>query len=255
MDKKEIKLTTEKGLILEGSLPEFKYKDSDALHGDIASVYEFLKKRVGTMCSTPVISNAGFSFSGRMITYNIEQSDVQVDYQKGIVFVSLTHDSNRGKDTFVGKLEPNPIWDELAVNKEKSWPISDIRRKLKYLRQYFANPEKHTDLMSDLNNFSVKIESLTEDKAVSGQRRNVREKKMSDTKWESMYFDLETRVFHSGAKNIIRVEIYFDVSDGDARVTLISPDLMSLMETIKEAEIAECAGKISKEFPELLIYS
>jgi hypothetical protein len=255
MDKKEIKLTTEKGLILEGSLPEFKYKGNVSLHGDIASVNEFLKKRVGTTCSTPVISNSGFSFASELGTYNIEQSTVLVDYETGTVLVVLAHQSNRGHDLFEGKLKPNSIWDDLAVNQERSWSISDIRRKLKYLRQYFANPEKHTDLMSDLNNFSVKIESLTEDKAVSGQRRNVREKKMSDTKWESMYFDLETRVFHSGAKNIIRVEIYFDVSDGDARVTLISPDLMSLMETIKESEIAECAGKISKEFPELLIYS
>lgn len=128
-----------------------------------------------------------------------------------------------------GKLFVNPEIKELGINEDKKYTLSDLARRLKAIRFWFADTDQHADLISQLKNFTADVRQKLE-KADDGRgnvKKHFSQAVDTDVPFE---FKLKMPIYRGESERTFNVEILMDVRDGGVTCFLESAELRMLLE-------------------------
>jgi len=146
----------------------------------------------------------------------------------------------------VGKLHPHPQIKKLKINTNEILTIKDLTRMIKFNKYWFADKDENNALVQNLQKFKASIQQQIEaEHDTRGNKKSAFEVKVDSTM--KMSFVLEMPVFIGQPNKKFKVDIAFDVRDGEIDVWLESPELEDLLKneavSIIDSEIKQMSDK------------
>jgi hypothetical protein len=225
-------------IIREGKAPDMlpilpPIKQS--ITGTIEAVVEFLKRR------KPVPDQI-----------NIDLCHILVNRDTISIQLIINESDPNTKGTITGKLAEHPKYIEFGVNQKKGWDPNELGQFFKMNRFFFADKSENMKIVSDLKNFSAKVESVIEkQKGDKGDfKDNYSGVVMSNLPGT---FKLNLPIFKGQKAEEIEVEFYASVNGREVALQLVSPGANQLLEDIRNSVIDEQIKLIREIAPEIVI--
>lgn len=237
--------TTEKVLHIRNSdaVPVTTAEKNILCEGVLSAPYDFLSKKLSHKLRRQRITIEGI-FEEEELTYDLEQSTVYVDTQKGTLQLYL-NEKRSYEDTITGQLTKYPLWDKFKVNSGEQFTPADLRKAMKRNRFFFENKEELEQALTKLFDFSAKVESRVTDRNRSGDYEIGFAAKVTQMEIPTT-MNLTAPVYEGFEKHKVNIEVVADVSSGSVRFTLESGDLHELEESLKEKYLQAEISKLQK---------
>jgi hypothetical protein len=135
---------------------------------------------------------------------------------------------------------------KLKINTNEILTIKDLTRMIKFNKYWFADKDENNALVQNLQKFKASIQQQIEaEHDTRGNKKSAFEVKVDSTM--KMSFVLEMPVFIGQPNKKFKVDIAFDVRDGEIDVWLESPELEDLLKneavSIIDSEIKQMSDK------------
>lgn len=176
--------------------------------------------------------------------YFMEQSILHVDSVNKRLVLQLNA-KNHTTDNIKGDLTLFSLWEDLKVNTGHNWSIVTLRKFLKKIKYYFADPDQHSEFLAKLQNFVAKVESNYKDISKSGEIDLGQSHKISDGVVIPL-FHISAPIYNGYEKKKVAVEIFVDVTDASISFQLESQDLFTLIEELGQEYLEEEISRIVK---------
>jgi hypothetical protein len=206
------------------------------LHGDAAKIYD-----PEQVILSGVITAPSEYFSKRPDL--CIPSETHVIFNKESRKITLTvNEKEHFKTIVTGSLKKNKFLQSLHVNSTTSYSIADLLKALRFAKRFFAQPDKHKDLIIKLRNFTAKItQTTTNSDDRSGNKHQSFESRVTDfASANDLGFVLKLPLFDGTDDINIAINIEIDVINGSVALFLVCDDLDemedNLVTTIFEKE-------------------
>lgn len=158
--------------------------------------------------------------------------------RENMTIMLFVDERNQEGEVVIGTLEIDPVFKEFGINMGKVWTPVKLGEFFKMNRAYFPDRSVNMHLVSELRNFTAKINSNLEKKLdQSGSRADNFSMEVNSNLPSA--FTLNLPVFRGGARRVIEVETYADVEGQNVHLALVSPEA-------KEFITNECDNAIDK---------
>ncbi len=193
-------------IIRHGEAPKVIEPKSVKIAGDIKSVLNFIKIRID----------------------GIDKQKATIEFNEKLKSVVLNTDpSSPIQTTVVGELEVYEKLDQFGINKEKFYGQNELEKFVRMNRFFFADKEKHGQLVSNLKNLSAKVNAEMVSEKDNRGNRNIGLKKEVKTDLAAD-FVLSIPLFKNSEPKTFRVEICYELTDSTMRFWLESVELEEL---------------------------
>lgn len=150
-----------------------------------------------------------------------------------------------GKDdqwTVQGTLLPNPVLEELGINRNKEFQPRELSDLLKRNRVLFDDFEKNAELVAGLREVKARVErDLEEASDKRGNKRSLDDKKVETGLPQN--FVLNCPIFKGGEKRKFLVEVCVDVRSNGVSIWLESVELIEIQR--QQVEDVQHAAEMS----------
>jgi hypothetical protein len=197
--------------VLTGNAPDpinpVPYKAS----GNINAVYDYLHRREPDKAKAIII----FDTKSKSIVLHTDEH----------------HPINT---TITGRLEVNPLFDKLGINSEKQYTPDELAKVLQMNQYFFPDGESVSTIqtIANLRNMKVKIETELENS--NDQRGNTAQARIKKLGENTIPKSLTMRapIYNGDEPSNISVEILIDTTDRSILLSLISPELEMLKQSV-----------------------
>jgi len=193
-------------IIRTGDAPKVIEPKAVRIAGDIKSVYNFLQVRI-----------EGIDKQKAIIEFNEKLKSV----------VLYTDPSSPIQTTVIGELEVYEKLDQFGINKEKFYGQNELEKFVRMNRFFFADKEKHTQLVSNLKNLSAKVNAEMVSEKDNRGNKNFGLKKEVKTDLAADFL-LSIPLFKNSEPKTFRVDICYELTDSTMRFWLESVELEEL---------------------------
>jgi len=185
----------------------------------------------------------------KLSVINIVLCHLLVDREKGVMSLYVD-DKGPATDCIKGRLDLHPDFVKFGINTGAQIDSHTLAEKIKMYRSCFKDKSTAMKLVSDLRNFTAKINKELE--AIKDDRANYSLKKSQivDTNLPDSFI-LVVPVFKGEKKQEIKIEINIDANT--LNCSLISPDANDYISEFKDSIIDEQIEKILAIQPGLTI--
>lgn len=192
-----------------------------SLTGVIGSAYAFLSKRVSEKDQiNPVRCHILINREDLTIKLVFNEND---EYTTGSVS---------------GRLELHPKFKEFGINLNKEWEPAILGQFFKMNRVFFASREDNMKLVSDLKNFTAKVDSVIEKtKSEVGSWKDNYSGVVTSNLPEK--FNLKIPIFRGRPAEDLEVEFYASIDGRDVSLQLCSPGAVQALEDLRDSVINE----------------
>lgn len=205
------------------------------IKGVIGSVSEFLSKR-----------------KDQEDQINQKRCHILVNREK--ISIELIYNENDEYQTgsIKGILEEHPKYKEFGINSDKVWTPTELGMFFKMNRSFFPDKSENMKLVSELMNFTAKVNSSIEKSArENGDRTDNFAQTVSSNLPAS--FTLTIPIFKGTHAESLEVETFAQVNGREIAFVLLSPAANQTMEDIRDKVIDEQLKNISENCPDIAI--
>lgn len=205
------------------------------IKGVIGSVAEFLSKR-----------------KDQEDQINQKRCHILVNREK--ISIELIYNENDEYQTgsIKGTLEEHPKYKEFGINSGKVWSPTELGMFFKMNRSFFPDKSENMKLVSELMNFTAKINSSIERSAKeNGNRTDNFEQTVNSNLPAS--FVLNIPIFKGTQSENLEVETFAQVNGREIAFVLLSPAANQTMEDIRDKVIDEQLKNISENCPNIAV--
>lgn len=205
------------------------------IKGVIGSVSEFLSKR-----------------KDQSDQINEKRCHILVNREK--ISIELIYNENDEYQTgsIKGTLEEHPKYKEFGINSGKVWTPTELGMFFKMNRSFFPDKAENMKLVTELMNFTAKINSSIEKSArENGDRTDNFAQTVNSNLPAS--FTLTIPIFKGTQAESLEVETFAQVNGRDIAFVLLSPAANQTMEDIRDKVIDEQLAKIAENCPNIAI--
>jgi len=205
------------------------------LKGVLGAPFEYLKKRLkGTNQFTE------------------SRCHLLVDRSKISILLVVNETDEYNKATVSGILEEHPKYKEFGINQGKKWDPNTLGQFLKMNRAFFPDKEKNMQLVTELKNFTGRVDSIVEkQKSEKGDFKD----NYSGTVYSNLpeSFSVQIPIFKGMGREIIDVEFYASIDGRTVTLELVSPGANQFLEEFRDKVIDEQIEQFAAFAPEIVI--
>lgn len=186
-----------------------------------------IENKVNISLNTNITGPADW-YESKLGLYDWKRSHVKVDLEKKSIILIVGEHENHGTVKIEGSLQSNKDLQEFKINNLKDvWTGKQLSSFLKMRRVFFSDPEENMMVVKNLEDLKLKVTQEIEQKNdFKGNKKAHFEQNLeSDIK---IWFVLRIPIFKGAIPSLFRVDINFDVTDGNAYFWLESTELKSL---------------------------
>lgn len=205
------------------------------IKGVISSVAEFLSKR-----------------KDQEDQINEKRCHILVNREK--ISIELIYNENDEYQTgsIKGTLEEHPKYKEFGINSGKVWTPTELGMFFKMNRSFFPDKSENMKLVSELMNFTAKVNNSIEKSArENGDRTDHFAQTVNSNLPAS--FTLTIPIFKGTQAESLEVETFAQVNGREIAFVLLSPAANQTMEDIRDKVIDEQLQKISDNCPNIAV--
>lgn len=205
------------------------------IKGVISSVAEFLSKR-----------------KDQEDQINEKRCHILVNREK--ISIELIYNENDEYQTgsIKGTLEEHPKYKEFGINSGKVWTPTELGMFFKMNRSFFPDKSENMKLVSELMNFTAKVNNSIEKSArENGDRTDHFAQTVNSNLPAS--FTLTIPIFKGTQAESLEVETFAQVNGREIAFVLLSPAANQTMEDIRDKVIDEQLKKISDNCPNIAV--
>lgn len=204
------------------------------LSGVLGTPFEYLLKRV---------KKEQFQQSRSYLTVNREKITLELIINENDAY-------HRG--SIKGTLEFHPKFKEFEINSGKMWTPTQLGMFFKMNRSFFEDREVNRKLVTDLMNFTAKVNDKIE---VSVRENGDRKDNFSQTVNSNLpdKFTLKIPIFKGTPIETLEVETFVQINGREVSFTLISPGANQILEEIRDKAIDDQLKNIREIAPEIVI--
>lgn len=211
--------------MLTGSAAKIYDPEKVQLEGIITAPSEFYsKRRFMPLDEDNVPVGVGFSRHTTHVIFNKEKRTISLHVNENDKFGSVIN----------GSLVFNKFLDSLEINSSQSYSIVQLQKLFRFERRWFADPEKHKQLLLNLRNFTTVITMKTQqedDRA--GNKMQLFESKVSEfAKKTDLDFVLNLPVFDGLEKRAIPISVEIEAISGSVALFLVCDELDEIIDEI-----------------------
>lgn len=210
------------------------------VNGNIKAPLEWFKKKYYS-------GDSSFLVGFNQDKINADKCHVVVDTKAGSVLLVINEHSE-ARQEIKGELLPHYAMDIFPINKDTKLTLTDLRSLIQRNAYWFADADKHTKLLTDLQNFKV---SLSKDIVNTNDNKGNMEISAKITtllKDISLDFSLKMPVYVGTDPQTFAVETYIDADGANVTYQLVSPALLKIKEELKDQELKAALGDMESEF-------
>lgn len=232
----KVKVETTNGelIIREGKAQEplpLKEPNIIKITGDIHSISAFIKDRTNGHSSQHIDKSRAI---------------VTVDKKARTIFLQLDPESYYGA-TVLAKLEQSDELAEFKINTTARYNRKQLLDLIRFNRLYFEDKNQHAQLVAGLYKLRIKSESeIEQEKDNRGNKRSLHDIKTIDDGGMVKEFTINIPLFKGFNKQLVTVEVCFEVLNGEVSFWLESVGLKeasdAAVDGIFEDELLSCAG-------------
>lgn len=231
---KEISLNIEHSgnelIIRQGEAAPIIQPETVEISGDINTISEYVSKRTKQ-------TSAGLQKINKdtvIVTVDKKTLSIKIDFDPHDVFAPVV----------IGKLEFSEELKKFSINGNgKTFSREELIKLLKFSRLSFASPEKHSEVLRSYQAFSAKANTDIKQDSDSRGNKVANYAKSVETNIPTEFI-LSVPIFKGQKKELFRVEICIDVTDGGARFWFESVELEEIIQTrvdeIFSIQLKEC---------------
>lgn len=168
-----------------------------------------------------------------------KEKDCHIVYSYDGLYVKLVCDETlQWYKRVTGQMKKNPDLAEFNINTGTTYQVQQLHTKLKFMRMFFSDKEKYTELLNNLQKQKTSIQTEIEKEfSDRGDKKNAHT--VVVTSDMALGFNLTMPLYKGGQPVKFKVDICFDVRDRNIDVWLESVEL-------KEALATEATERIDK---------
>jgi len=168
-----------------------------------------------------------------------------------IILTTEEHDEYLS-GTIKGVLSMHPKFEEFGINAKKIWDPAELGQFFKMNRSFFASLNENMKLVSDLKNFTAKVDSTIDKQTKeNGSRKESYGQVVNSNLPEA--FALKIPIFKGVEAQEIQVEVYATIDGSDVQLQLYSPAANQLIEESRDTAINEQVEAIRVLSPDIAI--
>jgi hypothetical protein len=202
--------------------------------GTIGAPVEYLQKRIGTAQFTQERSHLIVNRECISLSLIINEDD---EYTRGEVH---------------GKLEYNPKFQELGINQGKKWTPVELGLTLKMNRALFADLHVNMKIVSELMNFTAKVNNSIQRLASENGNRIDNFEQVVESNLPKSFF-LKMPIFKGCAEETIEIETFASINGRDVGFMLISPAASAAQEDMRNRIIDKQLEAVKEIAPNIAI--
>lgn len=211
--------------MLSGQAAKIYDPEKVQLDGIITAPSEyFTKRRYVALDEANLPVEVGFSRHSTHVIFNKEERKIVLTVNEHDKFATVV----------MGSLKFNKFLASLEINSPQSYSIAQLQKLFRFERRWFADPDKHRQLLLKLRNFTTVITVKTQqedDRA--GNKSQLFESKVSEfTKANDLGFVLSLPVFDGLEKRQIPISVEIDVVGGSVALFLVCDELDEIIDEI-----------------------
>lgn len=195
-------------IIREGDALPVAYPKSISITGILGAPYQF--------------------YEGKKDIIDPVGSHMQIQKDKGVIILVIGDNKPFGNHQIIGQLKKDGALEIWKINSDKRWTVSEFLKFIKTQRYFFDNPDECTALVSSLQTWNAKVETvIKQHNDNAGNSLNLLEKKVSEIGLKTK-FNLLIPLFQGYPKVKFTVEIGLDPKTNSVDLYLISDELFEL---------------------------
>ena len=190
----------------------------------------------------------------RANTIDAAHSYVMVDEANDKITLVVNEREPNDKITIVGKLKEHPEARLFEFNEPIAFSIQELRDKFKPLRHYFASQQEYVQIVSKLNTFNVKIETIVEDHKNEGSgaiNQKLSRTIQNDGVDISFNFNVKIKIFTDAERYILPVELHPVLQSNQVKFLISCVDFYETSEKLKW----ELFNKTLEQLPPIPVYN
>lgn len=213
--------------------------------GEAAEIYEPLKTNISGSIKAP----AEYARL-RADTIDAAHSHLEINSNTGAIKLIVNENDPLKIVVVEGKIKSSAELNKFNINvEEATYTIDGLRELFRPLRFYFATLDDFISINNKINGFNAKVESFFKDHRddATGSVSKQFEKKVinnADSGYDTMKFNVKIRLYEDYERVIIPVELYPIATNNNIVFRLVSLDLHSKLEEVKELLLAETLALI-----------
>jgi len=215
------------------------------VNGNIKAPLEWFKKKyikIEENCDLPCFFGG---FYQKVIDNH--ECHVVVDTKAGSVLLVI-QEYSEARYEIKGELLPHYAMDIFPINKDTMLTLTDLRSLIQRNAYWFADADKHTTLLTDLQQFKVNLS-----KEIVNANDNKGNMEMSAKITTlltdiSLDFSLRMPVYVGTEPQTFKVETYIETDGAKVHYQLVSPALLKIKEELKDQELKAALGDMETEF-------
>lgn len=205
------------------------------IKGVIGSVSEFLSKR-----------------KDQEDQINEKRCHILVNREKISIELIYNENDEYQIGSIKGTLEEHPKYKEFGINSGKVWTPTELGMFFKMNRSFFPDKSENMKLVSELMNFTAKVNSSIERSAKENGDRTDNFAQTVNSNLPAS-FTLTIPIFKGTQAESLEVETFAQVNGRDIAFVLLSPAANQTMEDIRDKVIDEQLQKIYDNCPNIAI--
>jgi len=205
------------------------------IDGVIGSVSEFLSKR-----------------KDQSDQINEKRCHILVNREKISIKLIFNENDEYQTGTIKGTLEEHPKYKEFGINSGKIWAPAELGMFFKMNRSFFQDKTENMKLVSELMNFTAKVNSSIERSVKENGDRTDNFAQTVNSNLPAS-FTLTIPIFKGTQVETLEVETFAQISGRDISFILLSPAANQTMEDIRDKVIDEQLSKIAEHCPNIAI--
>lgn len=206
-----------------------------SIKGVIGSVSEFLSKR-----------------KDQEDQINQKRCHILVNREKISIELIFNENDEYQTGSIKGTLEEHPKYKEFGINSGKVWTPTELGMFFKMNRSFFPDKAENMKLVTELMNFTAKVNSSIERSAKENGDRTDNFAQTVNSNLPAS-FTLTIPIFKGTTAESLEVETFAQVNGRDIAFVLLSPAANQTMEDIRDKVIDEQLQKISDNCPDIAI--
>ena len=205
------------------------------IEGVIGSIAEFLSKR-----------------NDQQDQINQKRCHILVDREKISIKLVFNENDEYLTGSIKGTLAEHPKFKEFGINTGKVWAPIELGMFFKMNRSFFTDIKENMKLVTELMNFTAKVNSSIERSAKeNGDRTDNFAQTVNSNLPPS--FTLKIPIFKGTPAETLEVETFANVNGREVAFILLSPAANQTMEEIRDKVIDEQLEKIRLLCPDIAI--
>jgi len=184
-----------------------------------------------------------------------QETHLRIYGQEGKLELYIKDTDKESKSVITGSLKKNPDLAEFKINGEHRYTVSDFLKFIKSRRFFFTNPSDHAKLVTNMQKWGAKIETvLVQENDQKGNSNFQIEQKVRAVEGLVDKFSLSIPIFQGDVALKFNVEIGLDPKNTAVLIYLYSDELFELEMTQRAKLMSEALKDFDdKKFSKVII--